>query len=149
MCFVSKKKYRALQGELYAALGEIDKLKLSNSLLDVEVKKYKADAEAYSLDADIEREKNKALEDKIKELLGAIEVVIGEIATIENENKTLRRENVRLNVNYKKEFMAHRKTSATEKQLRSDYATLLRKAYLRDGRKFVKAVKVTKAEGVE
>ena len=107
MCFVSIKKYRALMADLLTAQSEIGKLKQKNTSLDVEVNKYKADAEAYSLDADIEREKCMRL-----------------IALLDQ-------------------------AEATEKQLRSDYATLLRKAYLRDGRKFVKAVKVAKAEGVE
>lgn len=149
MCFVSIKKYRALMADLLTAQSEIGKLKYKNMSLDVEVDKYKADAEAYSLDADIEREKNKALEAKVKELLGAIEVRNGEIATLENEFKRAIEERGHYQSHNELILAQLQKAEATEKQLRSDYATLLRKAYLRDGRKFVKAVKVTKAEGVE
>lgn len=149
MCFVSIKKYRALMADLLTAQSEIGKLKYKNMSLDVEVDKYKADAEAYSLDADIEREKNKALEAKVKELLRAIEVVNGEIATLENELKRAVEERGHYQSHNELILAQLQKAEATEKQLRSDYATLLRKAYLRDGRRFVKAVKVTKAEGVE
>ena len=149
MCFVSIKKYRALMADLLTAQSEIGKLKHKNTSLDVEVIKYKADAEAYSLDADIEREKNKALDAKVKELLGAIEVVNGEIATLENDFKRTIEERGHYQSHNELILAQLQKAEATEKQLRSDYATLLRKAYLRDGRKFVKAVKVTKAEVVE
>lgn len=141
MCFVSKKKYRALQGELETAQSEIDKLKQSNSSLDVLVIKYKADAEAACLDVDVEREKNKTLTNKVKELLNAIEVVNGEIATLENEHKRAIEERGHYQSHNELILAQLQKAEATEKQLRSDYATLLRKAYLRDGRKFVKAVK--------
>lgn len=141
MCFVSKKKYRALQGELYAALSEIDKLTLSNSLLDVEVKKYKADAETFSSEADVERERNKALADKVKKKLKYIEAVNGEVTTLENVLKRAIEERDHYQSHNELILAQLQKAEATEKQLRSDYATLLRKAYLRDGRKFVKAVK--------
>lgn len=141
MCFVSKKKYRALQGELYAALSEIDKLKLSNSLLDVEVKKYKADADTFSSEADVEREKNKALADKVEKKLKYAEAVNVEMATLQNELKRAIEERGHYQSHNELILAQLQKAEATENQLRSDYATLLRKAYLRDGKRFVKAVK--------
>lgn len=141
MCFVSKKKYRALQGELLTAQSEIGKLKQSNSLLDVEVKKYKAEADTFSSEADVEREKNKALADKVKKSLKDIEAVNGEIATLENEHKRVIEERDHYQSHNELILAQLQKAEATEKQLRSDYATLLRKAYLRDGKRFVKAVK--------
>lgn len=141
MCFVSKKKYRALQGELSTAQSEIDKLKLSNSLLDVEVKKYKADAETFSSEADVEREKYNALANKVEKKLKYAEAVNVEMATLENELKRAIEERDHYQSHNELILAQLQKAEATEKQLRSDYATLLRKAYLRDGRKFVKAVK--------
>ena len=149
MCFVSIKKYRALMADLLTAQSEIGKLKQKNTSLDVEVIKYKDDAEAYSLDADIEREKYKALANKVEKKLKYAEAVNVEMATLQNEFKRAIEERDHYQSHNELILAQLQKAEATEKQLRSDYATLLRKAYLRDGRKFVKAVKVTKAEGVE
>lgn len=148
MCFVSKKKYRALQGELLTAQSEIGKLKQKNSALDVEVKNYKADVEVFCNAADVERAKNKALADKVKKSSNAIEVLNGEIATLENELKRAIEERGHYQSHNELILAQLQKAEATEKQLRSDYSTLLSKAYVRDGSKFVKAIHTIKTNDI-